>query len=456
MRRGDSRYRVKKSFFLKTFGCQMNEHDSLKMAGLLSSIGYQETTDETGADLILFNTCTIRQKAHDKAFSEVGKVLKKKESLPLAQRPMVGLCGCVAQEEGSKLLSRFPGIDLIFGPDQIHKLPILIDAVEKTSKPALACDLVNVAEDYHFLDGLEATRLKGPSAFVTIMKGCNSHCSYCIVPAVRGTEVYRPAREIVREIDYLAQQGCKEVTLLGQNVNSYGTNAGDGITFAKLIRLISENTDVARIRFTSPHPKDVRDDLIEEYATNPKLCSHIHLPLQSGSDEVLKRMRRAYNTKTYLEKVRKLRQARPDIAVTTDLIVGFPGETEEDFQKTLAIVEEVGFDQIFTFKYSSRPGTEAAVMPDDVEPSVKEERLARLLKLERELARRKNEADVGKIFDCLVEGEDRWQSGSFSGRNSQNKIINFTGQAPEVGDILRIKVTKARGHSLTGEAGHAI
>lgn len=420
----------------------MNEHDSLKIKALLCSLGFQETSEQERADLVLFNTCTIRQKAHDKAFSEIGKVIAE------GKRPLIGVCGCVAQEEGAKLLHRFPGINLVFGPDQIHKLPQLLEMAGKGSRPAIATELINSAEDYHFLDAVPALRLNGPVAYVTIMKGCNSHCSYCIVPQVRGTEVYRPTREIIREVQFLVERGCREVVLLGQNVNSYKE---DGTGFGLLIRLISENTGVERIRFISPHPKDVKEDLIEEYAVNPKLCSHIHLPLQSGSDSVLKRMRRAYNTKTYRAKTGALREARPDIAISTDVIVGFPGETQEEFGQTLSFVKEIKFDAMYAFQYSPRPGTEAYLFKNDVEKGMKEERLQTLLVVQNEISNRLNEGRVGLVEGVLVEGEDKRGRGKWRGRTSQNRLVNFSGQEVPIGAIVEVKITKGLANSLEGE-----
>lgn len=436
-------------FHIKTFGCQMNEHDSRKIAGLLRQQGYEPTKKLSEADLVLFNTCTVRQKAHQKAFSEIGKVVGEKRG-----RTMIGVCGCVAQEEGARLIQRFPEIDLVFGPDQIHQLPTLIDLVESRGKPAIATELINSPEDYHFLEIVAATKLHGPTAYVTIMKGCNSHCSYCIVPKVRGTEVYRTPREILREIELLVEKGCKEVTLLGQNVNSYGQQAKDGITFAKLIRLISKETVVQRIRFTSPHPKDCKEDLVQEYAENEKLCSHIHLPLQSGADSVLKRMQRAYNMQTFKEKVEKLRKARLGIAITTDMIVGFPGESEEEFQTTLDRVREIQFDNMYAFKYSPRPDTKAYTIKDDVSLSLKEERLAQLLTLQKEISEVKNKVLEGSIESVLVEGRDKRGREKLTGRTSSNKIVNFPGQEGLINAIVEVKVVKSFPFSLEGELVH--
>ncbi|MBI4125144.1 MAG: tRNA (N6-isopentenyl adenosine(37)-C2)-methylthiotransferase MiaB [Deltaproteobacteria bacterium] len=430
-----------KLFYIRTFGCQMNEHDSVKITGLLASLGFTKTDRPEHAGLLLFNTCTIRQKAHDKAFSEIGRAVVFKNN---GSGPLIGVCGCVAQEEGARLLSRFPAIDLVFGPDQIYKLPALLEMVKTQKRPAVATELINAADDYHFLDALETTKLNGPCAYVTIMKGCNSQCAYCIVPQVRGAEVYRSPRDIIREIEFLAERGCREVTLLGQNVNSYPE-------FGALIRQVAQNTGVDRIRFTSPHPKDVREDLIEEYAVNPKLCPHIHLPLQSGSDLVLRKMQRAYNTKTYRVKVEKLRRARPEIAITTDMIVGFPGEDEAEFQKSLDFVQEIQFDSLFGFAYSPRPGTEAAEIKETVPQEVKDERLQKLFQVQNEISLNKNQRHVGLIEPVLVEGRDKRGQGKLRGRNPQNKVVNFPGQEGCRGDIVEVRVTRALSYSLEGE-----
>lgn len=432
---------MSRTYHIKTFGCQMNEHDSQKIGGLLESQGFLPTEEEARADFLLFNTCTVREKAHQKAYSEIGKVVKLKKS---GRPSLIGVCGCVAQEVGSELLHRFPEIDLVFGPDQIYQLPQLLQWVEEKKTSVIATDLINDPENYHFLDLAAVTRFKGPTAFVTIMKGCNSHCSYCIVPKVRGTEVYRAPRDIVREVEALAEKGCRQVTLLGQNVNSY-------TDFAGLLRLISQNTEIDRIRFMSPHPKDVKADLIEEYARNPKLCAHIHLPVQSGSDAVLKRMRRAYNRRQYLDKIQKLREAREGIAFTTDIIVGFPGETDIDFAQSLSLLDEAQFDNIYAFKYSVRPDTEAFGFEDDVPTEVKDDRLARLLAAQNKISKRHHEACVGTVQEVLVEGPDRMQRGLLTGRTDSHKIVNFSGEESLIGAIVKVHITQAYTNSLLGE-----
>ena len=434
-----------KGYYIKTFGCQMNEHDSQKIGHLLSGLGYALAPDASAASLILFNTCTVREKAHQKAYSEIGKAVFEKKSRPELK---IAVCGCVAQEMGSRLLHRFPQIDLIFGPDQIYQLPRLLALREEKGEPVVATDLINDPEHYHFLDSVPATRLKSSSAFVTIMKGCNSQCSYCIVPQVRGAEVCRDPQEIAREVETLASKGFREVTLLGQNVNSYQMA---GTTFAQLLRRIADATGIERIRFMSPHPKDVKQDLVDAYADNPKLCAHIHLPLQSGSDAVLRRMRRAYNRRQYLEKVAALRKARPDIAMTTDIIVGFPGETEGHFLETLSLMEEVRFDNVYAFKYSVRPDTEAAGFGDDVTLAEKEARLQRLFRLQTLISKEKNQKLVGTRHKVLVEGTDRLNRGLMMGYTECRRIVNFAGDEGLIGAIVEVQITQAFANSLSGE-----
>ena len=432
---------MSKTYAIKTFGCQMNEHDSIKIGGLLAPMGYLPSNNPDTADLILFNTCTIRDRAHHKAFSEIGIAAQKKQTQ--TKKPLIGVCGCVAQEEGAALIHRFPEVNLVFGPDQIHQLPRLINWVETEKKPAIATELINNSEDYEFIDTVDTLRLKGPTAFVTIMKGCNSVCTYCIVPQVRGKEVCRRPKEILQEVQALVARGTREVTLLGQTVNSY-----EG--FSELLRMIAEETEVARIRFTSPHPKDVKEDLVCEYAENKKLCPHIHLPIQSGADRILRKMKRSYSRKQYLEKVRLLRDARPGIAITTDIIVGFPGETHADFEETLSLLDEVQYDNIFAFKYSPRPKTEAWEMKDDVPKEEKEERLDQLLKKQRIISKKINDTLKEKTVEVLVEGEDRLRRGLLSGRTDTNKIVNFTSPQPCVGDIVGVEVVKTFSNSLEG------
>ncbi len=426
----------------------MNEHDTRKMLLILHSIGYGEVHSYEEADLILFNTCTIREKAHHKAISEIGRAAEMKRR---RADLIVGVCGCVAQQEGARLRDRYPEIDLIFGPDQIASLPELVASAEGGAS-ALALDLVNTPQEYRFVS--EIPHGKAPlQSFVMVMKGCNCACSYCIVPSVRGREISRPADDIVEEVRELANSGAKEITLLGQNVSAYRADGGGrGSGLAGLIRRIAGETGIERIRFTSPHPLFISDELIEEFASNPKLCPHIHLPAQSGSSRILREMRRGYSRELYIEKAESLRKARPGISITTDLIVGFPGESVEEFEDTLAMMREVAFDSAFAFKYSPRPGTEAArEMKDDVPMPEKERRLEELLRLQGELSFEKNDALRGDVADVLAVGTDRMQRGLLTGRRADNRIVHFSGNPEIVGDIVPVRITGAHQNSLRGE-----
>ena len=444
-----------KHLYIRTFGCQMNEHDSDRIRAMLAAYGYASVDAPEEADLILFNTCTIREKAHHKAMSEIGRARVFKRRRP---GTIVGVCGCVAQEVRESLFERYPHVDLMFGPDQIPMLPELLEEAFAGRK-ASALDLVDDPGRYRFLGSVSpVTNHQSPvTAFVSIMKGCNCACSYCIVPSVRGREVCRPPDEVVEEVRRLAEAGTKEVTLLGQNVNAYDISIHDSRftiheTFASLLRRVARETGIERIRFTSPHPRDVRDDLVREYAENEKLMPHMHLPVQAGSNAVLRRMRRGYTRERYLEICDKLRDSRPGISITTDLIVGFCGETESDFEETLSLVRRVEFDSAFAFKYSPRPGTEAAEkFEDDVPPMEKERRLAALLSLQLELSRRKNEAWVGRESLALITGSDRMGRGLLTGRLPDNRIIHFAGKPEHLGTIVRVRVTAAHANSLAAE-----
>lgn len=437
-------------FYIKTYGCQMNEHDSRKIGGLLAARGLVPTETMADADLILFNTCTIREKAEHKAFSEVGRTAELKAARP---ELVVGVCGCVAQQAQEALFTRFPHLDLLFGPDRIPALPQLLDAVEQERRHVAALEIINTPHEYEFLN-LAPWADGAPSpatAFVTIMKGCDSNCAFCIVPKVRGREVCRPADEIVAEVQALAGRGVREVTLLGQTVNTYGSRRHAGvIPFPALLQRIADETAIARIRFTSPHPKDVNADLIAAYRTNAKLCRHIHLPVQSGSDAVLRRMRRAYAREQYLDKVAALRAAAPDLGITTDIIVGFPGETDADFAETLSLVEAVQFDGIFAFKYSPRPGTESfARLADDVPPETKDDRLQRLFALNEAIVTERYAAHVGTTREVLLESCS--EDGHWTGRTTHHMIVHVSGEGCAVGDLVPVHITGAGGYSLRGE-----
>ncbi len=431
--------------YIKTFGCQLNEHDSLAMQGILGGMGYAGADAAEEADIVLFNTCTIRDKAQHKAISELGRAGLLKRQHP---GMIVGLCGCVAQQLGAGLMSRFPEVDFAFGPDQIWRLPELIARALAGERP-VALALVDDPASYRFVEPVAPQ--DSPQAFVQVMKGCNGACSYCIVPSVRGREVSRPGDEIVRDVQRLAGQGVREITLLGQNVCAYQGRGGGGL--ARLIRRIAAESAVERIRFTSPHPRDIGGELIACFAEVEKLCPHLHLPAQSGSDEVLRRMRRGYTAQRYLEVTRRLREARPGLSVTTDLIVGFCGERPEDFEATLELVEEVPFDAAFAFMYSPRPGTEAArEFPDDVPQQEKEARLDRLLQLQRMISRERNAALLGREGEVLVTGTDRMGRGLLTGRLPDNRICHFAGQTNRVGCTVRVRITGHNDHSVEGEA----
>jgi len=436
----------------------MNEHDTQKILLILSKIGYTRTDKPQSADLIIYNTCTIREKAYHKAESEIGRAhLFKKEK----RGQIIAVCGCVAQQEGANLFVRFPHVDIIFGPDQINELPNLLERFNSPSnssfrledsivgrKTAIAIDLINDIDKYNFISDIPS-HIESGHAFVTISKGCNCLCTYCIVPFVRGSEVSRPSREIIDEVNALVLAGIKEVTLLGQNVTSYKNN---GLSLAGLISLLSKETDIRRIRFMSPHPKDVDDFLIEEYARNERLCPHIHLPAQSGSNRILKKMGRGYTREVYLDIVARLRKARPDISVTSDFIAGFCGETEYDFNQTMELLREVLFDSIFAFRYSIRPKTIASLkFADDVPFRVKEERLTKILSFQREVTLMKNKARVGKTYEVLVTGLDRKKSGRLMGRLPDNRIVNFTGNPSMIGSTVSVRIIKGLANSLEGE-----
>lgn len=473
---------VAKKFYIRTFGCQMNVHDSEKMAGILTGLGYVQAESDTSSDLVLFNTCSVRDHAHHKAISEVGRVLAHKKRHP---ELIVGVCGCVAQAEKDNLFKIYPELDLVFGPDQIYRLPEILecqmskskcqknDKSQITNSKMIAVDLIDNLDEYHWLSDVDQTLItshKSPvTEFVTIMKGCNNKCTFCIVPYVRGSEVSRPADDIVAEIKRLVERGIKEVTLLGQNVNSYSrkivlsqdrkicrscdlasVREYELTPFVELLRRISNETDILRIRYTSPHPKDLGDDLIEEHANNPKLCRHMHLPLQAGSDKVLREMKRSYNKKRFLERSSKLREMALGIDITTDIIVGFPGETEKDFEDTLDVVNEVKFDGMFAFKYSPRPGTVAAKLKDDVPMKEKEDRLQRLLELNAKIWKEKTAKLVGTKQKVLVEGTSK-KGEQLTGRTFANKIVNFSGNLNLVGHIVDIEITGAGANSLKGE-----
>jgi len=438
-----------KKVYIETHGCQMNVDDSLRMAKGVAPLGYQFTERPEDADLILINTCSVREKASHKAHSSVGKYYPLKALKPSL---IVGLTGCQAQVEGERILKRFDHLDFALGPDQVGALPEIVANIEKGGARSLNQTKRIKPSDFQFVELALDAEESLHSAFVTIMKGCDNFCSFCIVPFVRGREVSRPSSEILREVEALVRHGAKEITLLGQNVNSYGTKKSGELSFAGLLREISEKTAVERIRFTTSHPKDVGQDLMEAFRDLPNLAKHIHLPVQAGSNAVLQKMYRTYTREEYLRIVEGLRKACPDIAISTDLIVGFPGESDADFEETLSLMDEVAFDAAFSFCYSPRPHTTAArYFADDVDLERKEARLQVLLEKQRKITFAKNKECVGKSYDVFMEGPSR-RGGTLQGRTTHNRIVHLdsTDEAL-VGRMLPVKILKATPMALAGE-----
>lgn len=439
-----------KKAYIRTYGCQMNEQDSGQMQALLGQMGFGKAFDPYGADLILINTCSIREKAVHKIYSELGRIRPLKEDNP---NLIVGIAGCVAEQEKTNLASRFPFLDLVFGPDHIRRLPDMIGEIEEKRgepKSAITRTGFDLRKDFEFVNVLPDADETPVKAFVNIQKGCDNICSFCIVPFVRGREVSRPHGQIIDEIKELVDRGVKEVMLLGQNVNSYGLkNTGD-IPFAKLLEEIALQTDLKRLRFTTSHPKDVKEDLIEQFRDNPILETNFHLPVQSGNSKILKAMRRQYTREHYLDIVHKLRDAVPDIRFSTDIIVGFPGETEEDFQDTMSLIEEVRYDSQFSFVYSSRPYTKAANLADDVPYEDKLNRLKALQDRCREISLEQNQKEVGKTHVVLIEECDGEAPFNVKSRTAHNKIIHFVSDQVKPGDFVQVKVTQGNAHSLKG------
>jgi tRNA-2-methylthio-N6-dimethylallyladenosine synthase len=430
----DRRYHV------TTFGCQMNEHDSERMKGMLDSLGYVESKDREGADLILFNTCSIRESADNRFIAHLGEAKRLKSEDPAR---VVGVGGCWAQSVKDEVFRRFPFVDVAFGPGQIHRLAEFLTSDSLTAQGYFEFEDVS--------GHLPMKREREFQAWVQISQGCNCVCSYCIVPSVRGREVSRDPAELLGEIERLAMDGVREVTLLGQNVNSYGRDLPKErrIAFAELLGRVDAIDGIDRIRYTSPHPKDTREEVIRAHAELPALCEHIHLPLQSGSSAVLKRMRRTYNRERYLDRVALIREHVPDCAITTDIIVGFPGETEADFEETLEVVDEVGYDGAFTFIFSPRRGTEAADLDDQLPHAVKRERLQRLVELVQRRARERGERFVGRTMEVLVEGPSRTDPSRLRGRTRHNKAVNFDGTAVP-GELVEVEIAGATSTTLSG------
>jgi tRNA-2-methylthio-N6-dimethylallyladenosine synthase len=431
-----------RKYHLTTFGCQMNEHDSERMKGMLESLGYEESPDRDGSDLILFNTCSIRESADNRLIGNLGEAKRLKSEDPSR---IVGVGGCWSQSLKDRVFEQFPFVDVAFGPGQIHRLAEFLQAEELEAQ--------GYFEFEGFAGDLPMKRARPYQGWIQISQGCNCVCSYCIVPSTRGRERSRPPAQILAEVELLAADGVREVTLLGQNVNSYGRDLprDERIDFADLLVLVDGVEGIERIRYTSPHPKDVREKLVRAHAELAGLCEHIHLPLQSGSSRVLKAMRRTYDRKRYMQRVEAIRAAVPDCAITTDIIVGFPGETEEDFRETLEVVDEVGYDSAFTFVFSPRRETEAATMPDQVPYPVKQERMARLVELVQRRAFERSQRFVGTVQEVLVEGTSRTDPSKLRGRSRHNKTVNFTGLG-EPGELVDVEITSATSTTLAGEA----
>ena len=432
--------------FIKTHGCQMNEYDSARMADVLAAArGLELTQSADEADVLLLNTCSIREKAQEKVFSQLGQWRELKEKRP---QLIIGVGGCVASQEGDALRERAPFVDVVFGPQTLHRLPAMIDA----ARGAHAVVDVSFPEIEKF-DSLPDPRAEGPTAFLSVMEGCSKYCTFCVVPYTRGEEVSRPIDDIIAEAVSLAGQGVREINLLGQNVNAYRGGMEDGSTadLALLITYIAAIDGIDRIRYTTSHPQEMSDSLIQVYAEVPELVSHLHLPVQSGSDRVLAAMKRNHTALEYKSKIRRLRELRPDISMSSDFIIGFPGETDADFEATMQLIETVGFDHSFSFIYSRRPGTPAADMPDDVPPAVKKQRLARLQQRIQAMTAQISADMVGSEQRILVEGPSRKDPAQMAGRTENNRMVNFDAGKALIGRFVRVRITGANPNSLRGE-----
>ena len=436
-----------KKLYIKTFGCQMNEYDSDKMAdvlGLAEEIVKTDSPDD--ADIILFNTCSVREKAQEKVFSDLGRVRPLKEARPDL---IIGVGGCVASQEGDTIVKRAPYVDVVFGPQTLHRLPQLISQRRESGAAQVDISFPEIEK----FDHLPPARVEGAAAFVSVMECCSKYCTFCVVPYTRGEEVSRPLDDVLTEVADLAQQGVKEITLLGQNVNAYRGAMADGeiADFACLLECVHEIPGVERIRFTTSHPREFTPRIIDCYARLPKLVSHLHLPVQSGADRVLAAMKRGYTALEYKSIIRKLRAIRPDLCLSSDFIVGFPGETDEDFEKTRKLVEELEFDASFVFIYSPRPGTPAADLPDNTPHEVKVKRLQTLTELLDRKTFEINQSMVGTVQTVLVEGISRRDSSELAARSANNRIVNFVGQPRLIGQMVEVVITEALRHSVRGE-----
>lgn len=432
--------------YIQTHGCQMNEYDSGKMLDVLRAAEGMELTDDPGqADVLLLNTCSIREKAQEKVFSLLGRWRALKEARPGV---VIGVGGCVASQEGEALRARAPFVDVVFGPQTLHRLPEMVRSARLKGLPVVDISFPEIEK----FDRLPEPRAEGPTAFVSVMEGCSRYCTFCVVPYTRGEEISRPFDDVLAEVAQLAAQGVREINLLGQNVNAYRGPMHDGevADLALLIHYVAAVDGIERIRFTTSHPVEFSDSLIQAFAEVPELVSHVHLPVQSGSDRILTAMKRGHTALEYRAKIRRLREARPDISLSSDFIVGFPGESDTDFEATMALIEQVGFDQSFSFIYSRRPGTPAASLPDDVPPEVKKARLARLQACINGMAQAISRRMVGTTERILVEGPSRKDPDELAGRTANNRVVNFRGPAELVGEFVDVRITEALANSLRG------
>ena len=433
--------------YIKTHGCQMNEYDSAKMADVLAaSHQLQVTQDPAAADVLLLNTCSIREKAQEKVFSELGRWKELKDKHP---QLVIGVGGCVASQEGDAIRARAPYVDIVFGPQTLHRLPEMLNEVRRARQPVIDISFPEIEK----FDCMPAPRADGPTAFVSIMEGCSKYCSFCVVPYTRGEEVSRPFDDILAEVVSLAGQGVREVNLLGQNVNAYRgeMDDGDSADLALLIHYVAAIEGIERIRYTTSHPVEMTDSLIQAYADVPQLVSHLHLPVQSGSDRILALMKRNHTVVEYRSIIRRLRAARPNISMSSDFIIGFPGESDEDFEQTMALIEATGFDQSFSFIYSQRPGTPAADLPDDVSQATKKARLSRLQQCINSMAAAISRSMVGRVERVLVERVSRKRADQLSGRTENNRVVNFTAAADLIGRFVDVRITEALPNSLRGD-----
>ena len=437
---------MSKKVFIKTFGCQMNDYDSDKMADVLRAAqGYEPTENVEEADLILFNTCSVREKAQEKVFSDLGRIKHLK-----ARGVQIGVGGCVASQEGAAIIARAPYVDVVFGPQTLHRLPELLAARAATNYPQVDISFPEIEK----FDHLPPARVEGSSAFVSIMEGCSKYCSYCVVPYTRGEEVSRPFEDVLVEVAGLADQGVKEITLLGQNVNAWRApmgHSGEQADFATLLEYVAEIPGVERLRFTTSHPNEFTPALIEAFGKIPALVNHLHLPVQHGSDRILMAMKRGYTAMEYKSTVRKLRAIRPDLAMSSDFIVGFPGETDEDFGKMMKLIDDIGFDNSFSFIFSPRPGTPAANLPDDTPHEVKLQRLHQLQAAINGNIARISASRLGSVQRVLVEGNSKRDGDERMGRTECNRVVNFAGPERLIGQMIDVRITETRSYSLRGE-----